>query len=302
VRETPRRGDLTVLKLGGELLEAGDRLGRLAQRIGALARAGPLLVVHGGGREIDAETARRGLVKRAVDGLRLTDADTLDAVIAVLAGTVNTRLVAALTTAGVRAVGLTGADDRVVMVEKAPPHQATDGRVVDLGLVGHPVGRGAPRLLLDLISAGCVPVLACLGLGADGRLYNVNADTLASHLATATRAARLVIAGATAGVLDPHGRTIPVLDLAGVGRVTRDGSASAGMVAKLEACAGAVERGVAEVAIVDARGDDPFGAPPATRIVAQGEAASASSPDGFDARPTARAGDSAPPGTSPERR
>jgi acetylglutamate kinase len=266
---------LTVLKLGGELLEAGPRLAPLAARIAALAASGPLLVVHGGGREIDTETARRGLEKRAVDGLRVTDAGTLEAVVAVLAGTINTRLVAALVTAGARAIGLTGADDGVVAVEKAPPHRATDGRVVDLGLVGRPVGTAAPPLLTDLLAAGRVPVLACLGLGADGLIYNVNADTLAAHLAASMAAERLLIAGATAGVLDENGQSIPLLDLAGIERMTRDGSASAGMVAKLEACAYAVGRGVPEVVIVDARRDDPFTPPPATRIVTKLEAAPA---------------------------
>jgi acetylglutamate kinase len=265
----------TVLKLGGELLEPGPRLAPLATSIAALAGDGPLLVVHGGGREIDAETSRRGLVKQAVDGLRVTDPDTLAAVVAVLAGSVNTRLVAALVAAGARAVGLTGADDGVVPVEKAPPHRSADGRVVDLGLVGRPRGRTAPPLLVDLLGAGYVPVLACLGVGPDGRLYNVNADTLAAHLALVTGATRLLIAGATTGVLDGERQTIPVLDLEGIARATLDGTVSAGMVAKLEACAHAITGGVPEVALVDGREEGAFTRPPATQIVARLETAPA---------------------------
>ena len=127
---------LTVLKLGGELIEPGEGLGALVASLAALASAGPLAIVHGGGREIDAETARRGVPKQAVDGLRVTDQATLDAVVAVLAGTVNTRLVAGLVGAGVHAVGLTGVDAALGLSTRAPGHRAADGRLVDLGLVG----------------------------------------------------------------------------------------------------------------------------------------------------------------------
>jgi len=259
---------LTVLKVGGELLEPdGDRLSTLAAATASLARTGPLLVVHGGGREIDAECSRRGLVKRAVDGLRITDAATLDAVVAVLAGTVNTRLVSALVAQGVDAVGLTGADASCAPVVKSPPHRAVDGRLVDLELVGQPVGTAPPRLLLDLLARGYVPVLACLGADAAGQVYNVNADTLASHLARACGAHRLLVAGAVAGVLDRSGRVIETLDLDGLESLVADGTATAGMVAKLVACREALTGGVAHVQLVCGSDRDPFSGSGGTRIV-----------------------------------
>jgi acetylglutamate kinase len=242
----------TIVKLGGELLETPQRIAEVTAAIARLAGDGPVLVVHGGGREIDAECARRGITKVAVDGLRVTDAATLDAVVAVLAGTLNTRLVAALSAAGVRAVGLTGADAGCVHVEKAAPHRAVDGRLVDLGLVGAPVP-SASTLLRDLLTLAYTPVLACLGADAAGTIYNVNADTLAASVAVSVRAGRLIFAGGTAGVLDRDGATIASLDLAGIGRLVADGTASAGMVAKLTACRDALLGGVAEVAIVDGR-------------------------------------------------
>src|SRR6185369_14447665 len=98
--------------------------------------AAPLVVVHGGGKEIDAALATAGIEKRQVDGLRITDQPTLEIVVAVLAGAVNTRLVAALNAAGVAAVGLTGADARIGLAQRAPAHHAVDGRTVDLGRVG----------------------------------------------------------------------------------------------------------------------------------------------------------------------
>jgi acetylglutamate kinase len=244
---------LTVLKLGGELLEAGPGLAPLVSRLVSLAGQGPLAIVHGGGREIDAETTRRGVPKKAVDGLRITDAETLDAVIAVLAGTVNTRLVAALVGAGIRAVGLTGVDAALALSTRAPQHRALDGRSIDLGLVGQPVAGRTPALVLDLMRLGYVPVIACLGVESSGQVLNVNADTLAAALAGATGASRLVIAGGTAGVLDGSGQPIASLDASDVDALIADGTASAGMVAKLRACRDALDAGVVEVAIVDGR-------------------------------------------------
>ena len=243
-----------VIKFGGELLEEPRRLRRLARRVCEAATRRRVLVVHGGGREVDAEMARLGIPKRAVDGLRITDADTLDVVLGVLAGRVNTRVVAAIGAAGGSAVGLTGADAGLVRVAAARRYRATDGRQVDLGFVGQPRrAAGPPRLLLDLLRAGHVPVVASIGSDGRGRLYNVNADTLAADLAVRLGADRLTIAGATRGVLDADGRTIPVVDGRRLARLIRDGHVNAGMTAKLLACRAARGGGVEQVRIVDGR-------------------------------------------------
>ena len=249
---TPRRRP-TLVKLGGELLEESARLRRIARALADLAEREPLVVVHGGGREVDAEMTRLGIAKRAVDGLRITDGPTLDVVAGVLAGRVNTRLVAALGAAGAGAVGLTGADGGVARVRREARYRAADGTRVDLGLVGRPVGTDPPALLTDLLAAGRVPVVASLGAGAGGQLLNVNADTLAGFLAARLRARRLIIAGATAGVLDADGRTIPTVDDGGIDALIGGGQASAGMVAKLLACRAALAGGAGEVAVVDGR-------------------------------------------------
>src|SRR5262245_42555220 len=123
---TPRRSRF-VVKLGGELLEQPDDLARIARGISALAQNTALVVVHGGGREIDAALATAGIPKQQVDGLRVTDAKTLDVVVAVLAGAINTRLVAALRKAGTRPVGLTGADAAVATVKRSTPMTSTTG-------------------------------------------------------------------------------------------------------------------------------------------------------------------------------
>ncbi len=243
-----------VLKFGGELLDDPARLTVVVSAVARIAQWGtPVVVVHGGGKEIDAALKRAGIEKRQVEGLRITDEQTLDVVVAVLAGTINTRFVAALTTAGVRAVGLTGADAACGLVTPAPPHRTVDGHMVDLERVGVPSPDADVHVVALLAEQGFVPVVACIGLGADGRLFNVNADTCAGHLAGRLGARRLVVAGTTAGVLDEAGATMPILDPAAIERLISGGTATAGMIAKLRECEHALIQGVADVVIVDGR-------------------------------------------------
>lgn len=242
-----------LVKFGGELVETPERLAAVGEALQVLAAAGPLVVVHGGGREIDAELARRGVAKQAVDGLRITDASTLEAVIAVLAGTINTRLVAHLVGRGLPAVGLTGVDTGLARAARAGAHVTAAGAAVDLGLVGEPQATADVRLVQHLLAGGFVPVIASLGVTDDGQVLNVNADTLAAHVAAAIGAQALVLAGGTAGVLDGTGASLAQLTPREADRLMQDGTASAGMIAKLRAATTARARGVAEVAIVDGR-------------------------------------------------
>jgi acetylglutamate kinase len=245
---------VAVLKLGGELLEGDQRLAALSKAITSVAKKVRLVIVHGGGREIDAALAQVGIPKRQVDGLRVTDAETLNIVVSVLAGSINTKFVAAINAAGGAAVGLTGADAGVAPVQKAEPHKATSGDTVDLGMVGMPIAKAAaPALIEALCKAGYVPVVACIGAGKNGALYNVNADTLAGSLAARLKAKRLVIAGATPGVLDKKNETIGRLDKERIDKLVKSGTANAGMVAKLAACQSAIKGGVRNVVIVDGR-------------------------------------------------
>jgi acetylglutamate kinase len=249
-----------VVKFGGELIEDPALLAGIVAGIARLAASNvPLVIVHGGGREIDAALKTAGIEKRQVDGLRITDEATLNVVVAVLAGSVNTRLVAALTNAGVSAVGLTGADGGCGLSIVAPPHQTVDGQSVDLGRVGVPVDTADVRLLDSLVEDRFVPAVASIGVDEEGRLLNVNADTLAGHLAARLRARRLVIAGTTAGVLDGAGATVPQLDAAGLAQLIGDGTATAGMIAKLRACERALAAGVDDVVIVDGRDQSALG-------------------------------------------
>lgn len=244
---------ITVLKLGGELIEAADDRARTADAVAALSRTTALVVVHGGGKAIDAELAKRGIAPVKRDGIRVTDEATLETVVAVLAGTANTSLVAALSRLAVRAVGLTGADDALGLCERVTGMETVSGASVDPGLVGRPIGSPNGDLVLDLCRGGYVPVIASIGISASGELLNVNADVMAAHVAGAINASRLLVAGSTPGVLDSAGNTIASLDSATLEAMVNDGTATAGMIAKLRACQHARAAGVHDVRIVDGR-------------------------------------------------
>jgi acetylglutamate kinase len=243
------------LKLGGELLETAEGRDRISDACVATLATRPLVIVHGGGRAIDAELDRRGIAPSKIDGLRITDAATLDAVVSVLAGSANTELVAALVAKGVAAVGLTGVDAGLGRAARSASHPSASGAVVDLGLVGDPA-EVDPALIELLLVHGYVPVIASLGIeeGAGARVLNVNADVMAGRIAAALGGADLVIAGATAGVLDAAGRRMDALDADGIASMIASGTATAGMIAKLNACRAALLDGANAVRIVDGRG------------------------------------------------
>jgi acetylglutamate kinase len=262
---------ITVLKLGGELLEDAAAIDAAAAAIVRLAATGPLVVVHGGGRAIDAELRARGLEPRFVDGLRVTDSDALDAVVSVLAGR-NTALVAAIGARGGRAVGLTGADGFIGRSKRVGLFTTVSGERVDLGLVGQPDATEV-ALLHSLTGLGYVPVVASVGVDATGKLLNVNADTLAGHLAAALRAHRFIVAGATAGVIGTDGQTVAHLTPEEIDRMTESGTAHSGMIAKLAACRRALDGGVVDIAIVSGRGAQDFADAKGTRIHVSASAA-----------------------------
>ena len=249
-----------VLKLGGELLESPADRARIAAAVGVLTAQRPVVLVHGGGRAVDAELDRRGIAPKKVDGLRVTDRATLDAVVAVLAGVANTEFVAALVGQGVPAIGLTGVDAGLGRANRSHAHRTASGAIVDLGYVGDPAEIDASLLELLLVH-GFVPVIASLALEATSspaaesapELLNVNADVMACRVAAALNGAELVIAGTTAGVLDGAGLSIPALDAAGIDAAIDSGTATAGMIAKLSACRAALLEGVPMIRIVDGR-------------------------------------------------
>ncbi len=229
-----------LVKLGGTLLDTEASRVRLAAELAAVARDGVrLVVVHGGGKQMTRFLAERGIESRFVNGLRVTDDATLDAVLKVLAGSVNHRLVAEFTAAGARAVGLSGVD--ASLMEAVQLDEA-------LGAVGRPV-RSNPELLELLTANGYVPVVACVAGDRQGRIYNVNADQMAAACAAGFGADRLLFLTDVAGVRGESGAIVPCLTAAGCRALIERGIATGGMQAKLNAATEALEKGVREIVI-----------------------------------------------------
>jgi acetylglutamate kinase len=229
-----------LIKLGGTLLDNAELRANLAAQIAEQSRRGvEITVVHGGGKQMTRFLAERGVESRFVNGLRVTTPETMDAVLKVLAGSVNQELVAALINAGLRAVGLSGVDGNLV---EAEPMDAA------LGLVGR-IRRANPALLELLLSRGFLPVVACVAGDGNGRMYNVNADQMAAACAAGWRADRLIFLTDIAGVLDAAGKVQPILTAVNCSQLIAEGVATGGMQAKLNAATAALDEGVAEIDI-----------------------------------------------------
>lgn len=214
------------------------------------------VVVHGGGPQIGAMLKKLGVETSFVDGLRVTDAETAKVAEMVLSGAINKEIVSWIATAGGKAVGISGKDGGFVTAEKVArttrDPESNIERAVDLGFVGEP--KAVDRTILDTISAaGMIPVVAPIGVGADGHTYNINADTMAGAIAAALSADRLFLLTDVAGVLDKDGALLTDLDPAKIVALRADGTVTGGMIPKLETCITAVEAGVDAAVILDGR-------------------------------------------------
>ena len=249
--------ETVVVKYGGHAMGDEAIARDFAQDVALLKQAGVNpVVVHGGGPQIKAMLARLGIESRFEDGLRVTDAATVEIVEMVLAGSINKGLVSAINGVGGRAVGLSGKDANMVRARKltrtAKDPESHIERVLDLGYVGEP-DRVSKGVIEDILSRRLTPVIAPIAYGAEGETYNVNADTFAGAVSGAMRAKRLLLLTDVPGVLDKNGRLIPELRADEVRSLIADGTISGGMIPKVETCLEAVERGVEAVVIVDGR-------------------------------------------------
>lgn len=235
---------IVVVKLGGSLLE--DRLLR-SKAIESLAAhrqdKSLLVLVHGGGKHVDAALSRAGIPKRTAGGLRVTDTSTLAIVVSTLAGTVNKSLVAELNRAGTPAAGIAGCDGSTLIAELHPP---IDG--VSLGCVGRIVDSD-PTLLRAILSAGLVPVVASIAQGPGGSLLNVNADSAAAAVASALRADSLIFLTDVEGFLGADGKLVPWMHRDEATRLIEHQEVSGGMRPKLGAAVSALDSGVGRVVI-----------------------------------------------------
>jgi acetylglutamate kinase len=229
-----------LIKVGGTLLDAPESRQRLASEIASAINPGlQAVVVHGGGKQMTRYLSERGIESSFVNGLRVTTPEVLDAVVKILAGSVNKELVSAFIACGAQAVGLSGMD---ALLTEARQLSA------ELGWVGKPV-RSDARLLNALLDAGYLPVIACLAGDRQGQFFNVNADQMAVSVAGALRAEKLLFLTDVDGVKSENNVVYSTLNADQCRQLITSGVATGGMRAKLESALEALQTGTAEVVI-----------------------------------------------------
>ena len=240
-------GHVMVIKLGGSVDAADADVDAVLRDVVLLRFVGmkPVLV-HGGGAEITEWQQRLGLEPRFVNGLRVTDAPTMEIVKMVLTGKVGPDIVARINRLGAGAIGMSGEDGPTLLVRPRPPEGGAD-----LGYVGD-VETVNPEPLQAILGQGRIPVMASIGLGYDGQTYNVNADSVAGELAVALSATKLILLTDVEGVRDGSGQLRTELDVAAAQRLVEDGIVRGGMIPKVRAASRAVSAG-ADAHIIDGR-------------------------------------------------
>ena len=251
------QGKTIVIKYGGNAM-LDDRLKTGFARDVVLMKLVGIhpIVVHGGGPQIGKALERIGKESQFVDGLRVTDAETMDVVEMVLGGLVNKEIVSLINANGGRAIGLTGKDGPLIFARKvsvAAHGDTTDvPEIIDLGHVGEVTGIN--KSVLSFFEGGdFVPVIAPIGVGDDGASYNINADLVAGKIAEVVQAEKLILLTNTPGLLDDNGAVLTGLEATTVRELINNGTISGGMLPKIKAALGAVDCGVKRAHIIDGR-------------------------------------------------
>ena len=248
------QGRTMVIKYGGNAMTEPALQAAFAQDVVMLQLIGIRpVIVHGGGPQIEAALKRLGLQGAFIQGMRVTDAPTMQAVEWVLSGEVQQQIVGLINQAGGKAVGLSGRDGGLLQAKKlAMPDVAHPGAFVDLGQVGDIVSVDT-AIVRRLQDAGCIPVISPVGVGANNESYNINADVVAARMATALQAEKLLMLTNISGVLDGAGQLMTRLSAAQIDAMVADGTISGGMIPKISGALEAAKAGVQAVHIVDGR-------------------------------------------------
>ena len=245
------RGTTVVVKYGGNAMVDPNLTVAVIQDVILMGLVGMQpVVVHGGGPQIDEAMKTSGLTPSFIQGLRVTDAETMRIVERVLVGEINQGIVALIGRLGGAAIGLSGKDGGLIRARKAPPKKGADGQLLDLGLVGEVTGVD-PRPIRTLQAAGYIPVVAPTAGDASGATYNINADLVAGEVAAALTAEKLVLLTDTDGILDRRGALLSTLTLQEVEQLKTDGTITKGMLPKVGACLTALRAGVRKTHIIN---------------------------------------------------
>ena len=249
--------EIVVVKYGGHAMGQEQTARDFARDIVLLEQTAiNPVVVHGGGPQIAAMLKKLGIKSEFVDGLRITDAKTVEIVEMVLAGSINKQIVGYINAAGGKAIGLCGKDGNMVQARKVTRTMVDPDsnieKVVDLGFVGEP-DKVDTTILEQVIGRELIPVLAPVATAAGGGTFNVNADTFAGAIAGALKAKRLLLLTDVPGVLDKDKNLIAELSVADARKLIADGTISGGMIPKVETCIYALDQGVEGVVIMDGK-------------------------------------------------
>ncbi|MBU6142400.1 MAG: acetylglutamate kinase [Betaproteobacteria bacterium] len=247
-------GKTVVIKYGGNAMTDDHLKQSFARDIILLRLVGILpVVVHGGGPQIESLLSKVGKKGEFIQGMRVTDNETMDIVEMVLAGQVNKEIVEQINHAGGKAVGLTGQDGGLIRARKMMVKADPDSQeVLDLGHVGE-IESVDPAIIHSLLASGFVPVIAPIGSGREGETYNINADLVAGKIAEILKAEKLILMTNTPGVLDKNGRLLTGLSAREIDALFADGTISGGMLPKISSALEAARSGVHSVHIVDGR-------------------------------------------------
>ncbi|MDY0185897.1 MAG: acetylglutamate kinase, partial [Desulfuromonadaceae bacterium] len=250
-------GKTIVIKYGGNAMVEEHLKRGFAKDIILLKLIGiNPVVVHGGGPQIGKVLEQMGRKTNFVQGMRVTDSETMNVVEMVLGGKVNKEIVGNINSAGGRAVGLSGKDGNLIMAHKLEMTMVNPAtltpEIVDVGMVGE-VDSVNPEVLRALEQNNFIPVIAPIGVGPNGETYNINADLVAGRVAGALKAEKLMLLTDVEGVLDKAGKLISTIDIDAVGALIKDGTISGGMIPKVTCCVDAVNEGVAKAHIIDGR-------------------------------------------------
>ncbi len=238
-----------VVKYGGNAMTEDTLKASFARDIVLMKLVGiNPVIVHGGGPQIGELLNRLGKTSQFIDGLRVTDGATMDVVEMVLGGAVNKEIVSLIHHHGGKAIGLTGKDGQLITAEKLPVKDEAS----DIGYVGK-IKHINTEVLNVALNSDFIPVIAPIGVDENGQSYNINADTVAGELAGVLRSEKLILLTNTAGVLDQQGDTLTGLDADKIEQLIQQGVITGGMLPKVDACLGAVKKGVDSVHIIDGR-------------------------------------------------
>jgi acetylglutamate kinase len=214
------------------------------------------VVVHGGGPQIGTFLKRLSIESEFVDGMRVTDKQTMDVVEMVLVGKVNKEIVALINRNGGRSVGLSGKDGKLVTAKKMKYFKKRGNdqppEIIDIGMVGE-VTSVNNEILKSLMEGRFIPVIAPVGAGNKGETYNINADHVAGHVASSLKARKLILLTDTEGVLDKEGKLLSTIKVGEVQRLIEDGTIRGGMIPKVHCCVEALKKGVKKAHIIDGR-------------------------------------------------